>query len=488
MTAGRRGGPMNAQLAAARSRFSPRFAPPPTPAISVLIHGGVLMVWVALFLLAGGQGGLFAWSVGLAYLAYDTVLLLFTAWQIRRFTTAGDRPADAPVRLSVAVLVAAHNEAAVLPATIGAVLAQTDPPEEIVIADDGSTDATGIVLRAEFGLTAPGLGAVSHPVHIGATAIIWICLPQRGKAHALNAAIVETAADIAVTVDADTLLAEGAIGAVRQAFSCDPELIGVTGIITPVCRPSVAGQILQFFQVYEYIRNFLGRYAWMRLDCLQLISGAFAGFRRTAVVDVGGFDEGCLVEDYELVHRLYRYAGERGLTWRFRVLGGAQARTEAPGSLTGLLRQRRRWFGGFLQTQWWYRAMVGDPRMGRLGMVMLPIKAIDTVQPLYGLTAFALLAVFVATNQIAILGPALLIIAGKLVIDMAFQLWSVRQYRQWVDDPHRASLVAAAVATVVEPFTFRLLLQCGAMLGWLAFLSGGQRWGRQHRFGLTNKQ
>jgi hypothetical protein len=132
--------------------------------------------------------------------------------------------------------------------------------------------------------------------------------------------------------------------------------------------------------------------------------------------------------------------------------------------------------------------MVGDPRMGRLGMVMLPIKAIDTVQPLYGLTAFALLAVFVATNQIAILGPAVLVIAGKLVIDLVFQLWSVRRYRQWVDDPHRASLVAAAVATVVEPFTFRLLLQCGAMLGWFAFLSGGQRWGRQHRFGLTNKQ
>jgi cellulose synthase/poly-beta-1,6-N-acetylglucosamine synthase-like glycosyltransferase len=81
-----------------------------------------------------------------------------------------------------------------------------------------------------------------------------------------------------------------------------------------------------------------------------------------------------------LVHRLHCHAGERGLTWRFRVLGGAQARTEAPSSLLGLLRQRRRWFGGFLQTQWWYRAMVGDRRMGRLGMVMLPIKAIDTVQ------------------------------------------------------------------------------------------------------------
>ena len=207
----------------------------------------------------------------------------------------------------------------------------------------------------------------------------------------------------------------------------------------------------------------------MRVGCLELISGAFAGFRRRAVIDVGGFDDVCLVEDYELVHRLYRYAGERGLIWRFRVLGDAQARTEAPGSLPALLRQRRRWFGGFLQTQWWYRAMVGDPRMGRLGTLMLPIKAIDTVQPLYGLTAFVLLIVFVVTGGWGSSGRWLGH-RGKLVIDLAFQLWSVRRYRRWVDDPRRASLVAAAVATVVEPFTFRLC--CSTARCWV----GSRSW------------
>ena len=88
----------------------------------------------------------------------------------------------------------------------------------------------------------------------------------------------------------------------------------------------------------------------------------------------------------------------RGLDWRFRVLGGAQARTEAPGSVGAFLRQRRRWFGGFLQTQYWYRAMVGDRRHGWLGMLMLPVKAVDTLQPLYGLTAFVLLVVYAATR------------------------------------------------------------------------------------------
>ena len=181
------------------------------------------------------------------------------------------------------------------------------------------------------------------------------------------------------------------------------------------------------------------------------------------------------------------YAGERGLTWRFRVLGGAQALTEAPSTIPAFLSQRRRWFGGFLQTQWWYRAMVGDRRMGPLGTVMLPIKAIDTFQPIYGITTFVLLIVFAVTQQTAVLGPVLVVIAGKLVIDVAFGAWSLRRYRQWVGDPRRASMFGAAVVTVVEPFTFRLLLHLGAVLGWLTFFSRGQRrWGRQHRFGLTN--
>jgi cellulose synthase/poly-beta-1,6-N-acetylglucosamine synthase-like glycosyltransferase len=470
-------------LAPALVRASSRLAPPPTPVISLLAHAGVLVAWVALFLLAFGQGGVFAWSVGLAYFIYDAVLQVFTGWQIRRIATARSER-DGTFRCPLAVIVAAYNEATVLPATLAALLGQHDPPDEILIADDGSTDGTADLLVAEFGLAAPNLGEASARHRMGSTSIIWLRLRHGGKAHALNAALMSATADIVLTVDADTVVDRRAIGAVRQAFSREPELAGITGVITPVCRRSLSGRVLQWFQTYEYIRNFLARYAWMRIDCLQLISGAFAGFRRRALIDVGGFDDTCLVEDYELVHRMCRYAGDRGLRWRFRVLGDAQARTEAPASVSAFLRQRRRWFGGFLQTQWWYRAMVGDPRLGRLGTVMLPVKALDTVQPLYGLTAFVLLIVFVTTGRWSIVGPVAFVVAGKLAIDVAFHMWSVRMYRRWVGDSRRGNLAGAAVATVVEPVTFQLLLYAGAVLGWVAFLGGGQRWGRQQRFGV----
>ena len=370
-----------------------------------------------------------------------------------------------------------------LPATIAALLAQTDPPDAIVIADDGSIDATAKLFAEGYGLVAPKLGELSAPSPFHPS-LTWLRLPHGGKARALNTAIVGSVCDILLTVDADTLLDPKAIGVVRRAFAAEPELAAVTGVITPVCKTTLAGRCLEWFQAYEYIRNFLSRYAWMQVESLLLVSGAFAGFRRRALVNVGGFDPACLVEDDELVHRMRRHAVRHGLEWRFRVLGKAQARTEAPGSVGAFLRQRRRWFGGFLQTQYWYRAMVGDARHGRLGTLMLPVKAIDTLQPLYGLTAFALLVVYAATRRLDIAAPVAAFIGAKIVIDLGFHLWSVHLYRRWVGDASRASFGWALVAALAEPFTFQLLRHTGAVLGRVAFLTGQRSWGRQTRFGL----
>ena len=453
----------------------------------MLIHGAVLAAWIALFALAFGRGGVLAWSVGLAYIAYDTMLQIFVGWQTWRLLRPPTPPVGAGTRASLAVIVAAHDEAAVLTATIAALLAQSDGADEIVIADDGSTDATATLLVERYGLAVPLLGdasSVRASDAASAPSLVWLRLLHGGKARALNAAILRTRADIVLTVDGDTLLEPRALAAVRAAFSAEPALVGITGVITPLCKPTLAGRCLEWFQTYEYIRNFLSRYAWMNLDSLLLISGAFAGFRREALIAVGGFDPASLVEDYELIHRLRRHAVGHGLDWRFRVLGGAQARTEAPGSVGAFLRQRRRWFGGFLQTQYWYRAMVGDRRHGWLGTLMLPVKAVDTLQPLYGLTAFVLLVAYAVTGRLDVIGPVAAFIGAKIAIDLAFHLWSVHLYRRWVGDATRASFAAALLAAIAEPFTFQLLRHTGALLGWVSFLSGERRWGRQTRFGL----
>ncbi len=490
---------MNNALLRAFAAASPRVSPPATPLRSFLIHGGVLLLWIGLLAMAFRHGGkmsvrsgdVWSWSVGVAYVLYDTVLLLFVAWhtvsilRVPVVPAASGRLPPAP-RASLGVIVASHNEATVLPLTLAALLGQSDVPDRIVIADDGSTDGTAELLVANYGLMAPEWGELSAPSTLHPT-LCWLRLPHGGKAVALNAAILCLDTATVLTVDGDTLLDAGAIAAVRNAFSREPELVAATGVITPVCSRTLSGRCFQWFQTYEYIRNFLSRYAWMRVDGLLLISGAFAGFRLDAVRTVGGFDTDCLVEDYELIHRLHRYAEAHQLPWTVRVLGDAQAHTDAPSGVMPFLRQRRRWFGGFLQTQYWYRAMVGDQRYGWLGMLMLPVKAIDTLQPLYGLAAFFLLLTYLVRGNLGVLAPVAGVIGAKIVLDLVFHLWSVHLYRRWVGQRSDANMGQALLAALVEPFTFQILRHAGAAWGWWTFLTGRGTWGRQVRVGLVAK-
>ena len=462
-------------LAAKRAAISPRYAPPPTPMRCRLIHGGALVLWVLLFARAFGGGGQFAWSAGLGNLGYDTVLLVFVFWQTLALLRR--TPAAVPGPLPPAsVIVAAHNEAPVLPATLRSLLAQTSPAATILIADDGSSDGTAALLQDRYGLTAPSRGEVSAPSRLHPS-LRWLRLPHGGKAEALNVACSLTGTELVLTVDADTLLEPQALAAMQQAFAADPALVAATGVLTPTCNASPSGRLLQWFQTYEYVRNFLSRYAWMRLDGLLLISGAFACYRRRALLEVGGFDPDCLVEDYELTHRLRDYAGRRGLLWRTGVVGASHARTDAPATVAAFLRQRRRWFGGFLQTQLWYRHMVGNPAYGRLGTRMLLVKAIDTLQPLYGLTGAVLLLGYLAEGRFGIVTPVVGIIGAKIALDLAFYLWSLHLYRRWLGHSSGLYLVPATLAALIEPFTFQLLRHAGAALGWVSFLTGARSWG-----------
>jgi cellulose synthase/poly-beta-1,6-N-acetylglucosamine synthase-like glycosyltransferase len=460
---------------------SPRLTPRRVPLVSRLIGAVPPVLFVALVAQAFFRHGVAAWGVGIVYILYDTALLAFTAWKIMPLGRAFVSPSTTPLRRpTMAVIVAAHNEAAVLGITIDTLAQQSDPPDLILLADDGSSDASAETLQRLYGLQPPAFGAMSgHAPKL--PTLRWLRLPHGGKANALNAAMVHLDHDVVLTVDADTLLAPGALAAMRDAFAREPELVAATGVLAPICGPHIAGRLFQWFQSYEYVRNFLSRYAWMRMDSLLLISGAFAGFRRDALVEVGGFDPQSMVEDYELIHRLFRHAADRGLDWRTRVVGAALASTDAPASAMGFLRQRRRWFGGFLQTQHWNRDMVGNRHFGSLGTTMLPVKTLDTLQPIYGLAAFVILIAFVVTGRYRIALPILIIMIAKIAIDLSFHLWSLSLYKRWTGQRRGLELGPAVLASIAEPFSFQLLRHAGAVWGWIAFLTGRETWVRQER-------
>lgn len=464
--------PLTSALRPAFAAASPRLTPRAMPAVSYLIYLVVIGVWALLAARALWLDNVWAWSAGVVYLLYDTVLTLLVAGLTWPRRAARSERVSAATRPTLGIVIASRDEAAHLPATLDAILAQSLQPATIWIADDGSADGTTQMLADRYGLSS---GA---SIAIGATTLRHLALAPRGKAHALNAALVQSHEDIMVTLDADTHLEPGALQAISDAFAADANLVAAGGIIIPVCEPTLSGRALQFFQTYEYIRNMISRFAWMRARSLLLISGAFGAYRRDALITVGGFDPRCIVEDYEVTHRLHRYSIEHGRGWQLAMIGGALAKTDAPPNVPAFLRQRRRWFAGFLQTQYWNRDMTGNRRFGPLGLFMLPVKALDTLQPIYGLLAAVLFLALIASGNAAAALSVASFIAAKIAFDFAAFLWNVRLYRQITGGRAPASYAHAIVAALLEPFSFQLLRHAGAALGWVGFFRGSREWGQ----------
>lgn len=105
----------------------------------------------------------------------------------------------------VAVLIPTYNRSNLLAESIESALAQTDRPAEIVVIDDGSTDATGAV-ATRYG------DSVRY-------------LPQKnaGKSSAINAGIAATVSPFLLVLDDDDLLPPSAIADHRRALNSDSE-------------------------------------------------------------------------------------------------------------------------------------------------------------------------------------------------------------------------------------------------------------------------
>lgn len=444
----------------------------------ILAHGLFLLVatcWITATLGAFVAEGIVVWSTGLLYVFYDSALLAFVGWQTRHLRS---RPAaTAAGRTRLAVLIPARNESDALARTVDAVLAQCQAGDEVWVVDDGSVDTTRQELARCYAVPVhPVLGAVASARE---PRLRVLSKAHSGKADSLNRAWPLTDAEVVVTVDADTVLHPGALQAVRAAFEAEPDLAAVCGTLVPRCAPRSGARLFEAFQRFEYLRTFLARAAWQRVDALLLVSGAFAAYRHEVLARLGGYDPRSLVEDYELIHRLHRLSCQQGLNWKVRVLGNALATTDAPGNLKTFLNQRRRWFAGFLETQFANRDMVGNARYGRLGTLMLPVKTVDTLQPIFGLTAFVLLVWhLLAWTPVAPI--ALLVIGVKLMLDFAFHLWAIDRYHRWIGAPVPPGFWLAAIgASLAEPFSFQLIRHLGAARGWYGFLTGRLDWSPQ---------
>lgn len=451
---------------------------PPVPELKAgndLGHGLRLFVLLGLLLLALlanaiAGSGVWAWTGTLLWLAADTAMILYMLASARRGLAEDRRAPALTAGPGIGVIVPGCNEREAMPRTIDSLLQQEPEPAELLVVDDGSSDGMAEDLIDRYALVADGDDCWRSTR--------WPCLrllrqPNRGKATALNRGLAMLDTPVVATIDADTVLMPGALAALSGAFA-DPEVQVACAVLEPRC----AAPWLQLQQRHEYMRSFLWRRAWVRHGSLALVSGACAAFRREALLAVDGFDQQSWVEDYDVLYRLHRWHRiAHGFALPVRVVPQAVASTDAPAGLAAFIRQRRRWFGGFVATLLRHRDMIGSPRFGLFGTFHLRIKVLDALQPYYQAGVLAILLGVVAGRG---LPPLLLgVLAGKHLLDVACHTWAAASYARWLGRPFGLRpLLAALVAHLVEPLGFQPLRTFGALSGWWAMLRGrcGHGW------------
>jgi len=229
----------------------------------------------------------------------------------------------------ITVLIPAKNEESHIFATVSAFAKQQYPQNrfELIVVDDGSTDATGFQAQ-QAGSILQYFRLLSMTERTGAL---------MGKQSALHYGVMAAQGSIIVQTDADCMVQPEFLKRYAEAFATGYDFVfGRTAIQTNGLLDELEAADLRFlFMVAGASAN------WgFPLSCM----GNNVGFRKQSYLDLGGYPKlgPSMIEDYQLLTAFRR----AGLKSCFLGTGEPLVITTATGSLIAFLRQRVRWARG----------------------------------------------------------------------------------------------------------------------------------------------
>ncbi len=230
---------------------------------------------------------------------------------------------------AVTVLIAAHNEEAVISDILRALLEVDYPRERLTIipVNDRSTDRTREIIDA-FVVQHPFV----EPFHRTGG--------KPGKAAALKDAMERVTSEIVLIFDADYIPGKALIRQLVAPFF-DPEIGAVMGRVVPL---NVGKKSLTRLLDLERSGGYqVDQQARMNLHLVPQYGGTVAGVRKSALDEIGGWNEDALAEDTDLTYRLL-LAG-----WKTAYENRAECYEEVPERWPVRVRQIKRWAKGHNQ-------------------------------------------------------------------------------------------------------------------------------------------
>ncbi|MEK0348093.1 MAG: glycosyltransferase, partial [Nitrosopumilus sp.] len=299
----------------------------------------------------------------------------------------------------VTIIIPAYNEEKVIANTIESTLEINYPNKDIIVVDDGSKDNTLLIAKKyqDKGVK------VLHKIN-------------GGKASALNLALTFAKGELIAVLDADTLASRNSLTEIVKVFENEKDIAAVAGNIKVRNKKNW----ITWCQALEYVAGIqIARRAFDLFGAITIVPGALGCFRKSVLVDAGGYDKETIVEDFDTTVKILKSGMiVRGTT-------KSVAYTEAPNTIRDFYNQRIRWYRGNLQVVAKHRDALKNPRFGYLQKLAFPHMLIAMiVLPITGFVvlASAILALIEGDTLFVITSFGFFIVLQYLINAMAVRL------------------------------------------------------------------
>lgn len=438
-------------------------------------------------------------AISAAYLGQNLIAVGSIRRYLRSLSIDDHDPAYSALNLPISLVVPAYNESKSIVTSIRALLQLEYPDFELIVVNDGSTDDTLEKLIQAFQLF-PYPEAYRKQVPCQPVKATYRSARYRNlrvvdkvnggaKADASNAGINLCRNPLVSIVDADGVLQRDSLTRAVRPFLEDPTTVAAGGTIRIAngCRlrdgfleeVRLPHNFLPLMQVLEYLRAFLfGRMGWEPLGAVLIVSGAFGVFKRTTLIDVGGYDPHAVGEDMELVVRIHRRMKQLRRRYRIAFIPDPVCWTDAPETLRDLGGQRIRWQHGLGQALMLNKWLLLNPRGGTVSWLAIPFYVLfELFGPLIeavGLVFFLAMGIsgLIAWPEAGIF-LALSLSLGLLLSMSAIMLeeFSFSMYRK------PRELARLYLAAILENFGYRQLTVWWRLKGLYRWITGGKhRW------------
>ncbi|HOD93082.1 MAG TPA: glycosyltransferase [Clostridia bacterium] len=407
----------------------------------------------------------------------------------------------------VSIIVPGYNEEVTICDTVHSLLNLDYKLYEIIVVDDGSKDDTSKVLIEEFKMTKLRRKIKKsircqqeefvYESYAYKVPVVLIRKKNGGKADALNMGINASRYPYFICMDADSMLQSDALERIVRPVLTDENLIACGGLVRiangvilengKVKKYGMPKKMVTAMQVLEYERSFLAsRILFDMFNGSMIISGAFGLFKKDIVIAVGGYDNGTMGEDMELVVRLHVFCRKNNIPYTIKYETEAVCWSQAPESMRDLRKQRRRWHLGLFQSLSKHKQMLFSRKFGAVSfisyMYFLIFELLSPYIEIFGiLSVIAMFLLGMVTTKVALTYMVISLLFGAVItLSAFFSRIHTQNIRLTKEDVWKAIW-----ACIYENVGFRIILAFTRMTSFIGYKKKKLQWGKIKRVKLN---